>query len=163
MSWDFIKGNLQEGYSSNYRWLRFLFKNFTSHAIKRRQHSIQRDADLCVVIECLKKYADILRSKQANNHRDLQIILKLLSSRQHEQRAGIIPPESLRVTQQMLVLRSSAQKCSMAVSDDDNTILILFSGQQHRFQSDRAIDICSQARAQNVSSVEAKVVAHWNL
>ena len=34
-----------------------------------------------------KKYADILRSKQANNHRDLQIILKLLSSREHEQRA----------------------------------------------------------------------------
>ena len=34
-----------------------------------------------------KKIADILRSKQANDHRDLQIIPKLLSSRQHEQRA----------------------------------------------------------------------------
>ena len=50
----------------------------------------------------------------------------------------------------------------MAVSDDNTTILILFSGQQHIFQFDRAIDICSQARAQNFSSVEAKVVAHWN-
>ena len=102
--------------------------NFTSHAIKRRQHSIDRDADLHVVIECLKKNADTLRSKQENNHGNLEIILKLLSSRQHEQRAGIIPKESLRVTQHMLVLRSSAQKCSMAVSDDNNTILILFSG-----------------------------------
>ena len=35
----------------------------------------------------LQKNADTLQSKQANNHRDLQIILKLLSSRQHEQRA----------------------------------------------------------------------------
>ena len=30
-------------------------KNFTSHAIKRRQHSIEIDVDLHVVIECLKK------------------------------------------------------------------------------------------------------------
>ena len=29
-----------------------------------------------------------------------------------------------------------------------------------QFSFDRAIDICSQARAQNISSVEAKVVAH---
>ena len=82
--------------------------NFTSHTIKRRQHSIDRGVDLHVVIECLKKNADTLRSKQENNHGNLEIILKLLSSRQHEQRAGIIPTESLRVTQQMLVLRSSA-------------------------------------------------------
>ena len=61
--------------------------NFTSHAIKRRQHSIERDVDLHVVIECLKKNTNTLRSKQANNHRDLQIILKLLSSRQQEQHA----------------------------------------------------------------------------
>ena len=78
--------------------------NFTSHAIKRRQHSIERDVDLHVVIECLKKDADTLRSKEANNHRDLQIILKLLSSRQHEQRAWIIPTESLRVMQQMFCM-----------------------------------------------------------
>ena len=76
--------------------------NFTSHAIKRRQHSIERDVDLHVIIECLRKNADTLRPKEANNHRDLQIILKLLFSRQHEQRAWIIPTESLRVTQQML-------------------------------------------------------------
>ena len=55
--------------------------NFTSHAIKRRQHSILRDAD-------------ILRSKEANNYRDLQIILQLLSSRQHVQPAWMIPTES---------------------------------------------------------------------
>ena len=61
--------------------------NFSSHAIKRQQHSIERDVDLHVVIECLKKNADTLRSKQANNHRDLQSILKLLSRRQHELRA----------------------------------------------------------------------------
>ena len=61
--------------------------NFTSHAIKRRQHSIERDVDLHVGIKCLKKRCYTLRSKQANNQRDLQIILKLLSSRQHEQRA----------------------------------------------------------------------------
>ena len=102
--------------------------NFTSHAIKRRQHSIERDVDLHVIIECLRKNADTLRPKEANNHRDLQIILKLLFSRQQERRAWIIPTKSLRVTQQMLVLGSSAWKCSMAVSDNDNTILILFSG-----------------------------------
>ena len=34
-----------------------------------------------------KKKFYTLRSKQANNHRDLQITPKLLSSRQHEQRA----------------------------------------------------------------------------
>ena len=90
--------------------------NFTSHAIKLRQHSIERDVDLHVVIECLKKNVDTLRSKEANNHRDLQIILKLLSSRQQERRAWIIPTESLWVTQQMLVLRSSAWKCSMVVT-----------------------------------------------
>ena len=102
--------------------------NFTSHAIKRRQHSIERDVDLHVIIECLRKNADTLRPKEANNHRDLQIILKLLFSRQQERRAWIIPTKSLRVTQQMLVLGSSAWKCSMAVSDNNNTILILFSG-----------------------------------
>ena len=37
-SWDFIKGNLQEAYWSNTAGS-FLV-NFTSHAIKRRQHSI---------------------------------------------------------------------------------------------------------------------------
>ena len=58
--------------------------NFTSHAIKLRQHSIERDVDLHVVRECLKKKKE-------------------------------------------LVLRSSAWKCSMAVSDNDNTVLILFS------------------------------------
>ena len=61
------------------------FINFTSHAIKRRRHSIERDVDLHVVLE--KKNADTFRLKQANNHRDLQIILKLLYSKQHEQRA----------------------------------------------------------------------------
>ena len=65
--------------------------NFTSHAIKLRQHSIERDVDLHVVKECLKKKVDTLRSKEANNHRDLQIIMKLLSRRQQEQRAWIIP------------------------------------------------------------------------
>ena len=95
--------------------------NFTSHVIKRRQHLIEKDEDLHAVIEW-KKNCYTLRSKQANNHRDLQITPKLLSSRQHEQRAWIIPTESLRVMQQMLVWRSSAWKCSMAVSDNDNTI-----------------------------------------
>ena len=47
----------------------------------------------------------------------------------------------------------------MAVSDNDNTILILFSGSRHSFWSDRTIDICSRARAQNFSSVKAEVVA----
>ena len=61
--------------------------NFINHAITLRQHSIERDVDLHVVIECLKKNVDTLRSKEANNHRDLQIIMKLLSSRQQEQRA----------------------------------------------------------------------------
>ena len=86
MSWDFfIKGICRKPTGQNTA-VSFLM-NFTSHAIKRRQHSIERDVDLHVVIECLKKDADTLRSKEANNHRDLQIILKLLSSRQHEQRA----------------------------------------------------------------------------
>ena len=40
--------------------------NFTSHAIKRRQHSIERDVDLHLVIKCVKKIEDTLRSKQAN-------------------------------------------------------------------------------------------------
>ena len=40
--------------------------NFTSHAIKLRQRSIERDIDLHVVIECLKKNVDNLRSKEAN-------------------------------------------------------------------------------------------------
>ena len=96
--------------------------NLTSHVIKHRQHLIERDEDLHAVIEWKNKKSYTLRSKQANNHRDLQITPKLLSSRQHEQRAWIIPTESLRVTQQMLVWRSSAWKCSMAVSDNDNTI-----------------------------------------
>ena len=52
--------------------------------MKRRRHSIERDVDLHVVI---KKNADTFRSKQANNHRDLQIVLKLLYSKQHEERA----------------------------------------------------------------------------
>ena len=38
-----------------------------------------------VVIACLKKICN-LQSKQINNHRDLQTILKLLFSREHEQR-----------------------------------------------------------------------------
>ena len=63
------------------------FLNFTSHAIKLRQHPIERDADLHVVIEFFQKNSDTLRSKGANNHRDLQIIIKFLSSRQQEQRA----------------------------------------------------------------------------
>ena len=61
--------------------------NFTSHVIKRRQHSIEKDENLHAVIELKKKNCYTLRSKQANNHRDLQITPKLLSSRQHEQRA----------------------------------------------------------------------------
>ena len=61
--------------------------NFTSHAIKLRQNSIERGVDLHVVIECLKKNIVTLRSKEANNHKDLQIIMKLLSSRQQEQHA----------------------------------------------------------------------------
>ena len=40
--------------------------NFTNHAITLRQHSIERDVDLHVVIECLKKNVDTLRSKEAN-------------------------------------------------------------------------------------------------
>ena len=42
------KGNLQD-------LLAHSLMNFTSHAIKHRQHSIERDVDLHVVIECLKK------------------------------------------------------------------------------------------------------------
>ena len=42
----------------------------------------------CVfILECLKKNVDTLRSKEENNNRDLQIIMKLLSSRQQEQRS----------------------------------------------------------------------------
>ena len=86
MSWDFfIKGICRKPTGQNTAGS--FFMNFTSHAIKRRQHSIERDVDLHVVIECLRKNADTLRPKEANNHRDLQIILKLLFSRQHEQRA----------------------------------------------------------------------------
>ena len=84
MSWDFfIKGICRKPTGQNTAGS--FFMNFTSHAIKRRHHSIERDVDLHVVKECLKKNA--LRSKQANNNRDLQIVLKFLSSRQHEQRA----------------------------------------------------------------------------
>ena len=80
MSWDFfIEENLQEAYWSKYCWLTL---NFRSHAIKRRERSIERGVNLYVVIEYLKKNADTSRSKQANNSRDLQIILKLLSCRQ---------------------------------------------------------------------------------
>ena len=80
MSWDFfIEENLQEAYWSKYCWL---ILNFRSHAIKHRERSIERVVNLHVVIEYLKKNADTSRSKQANNHRDLQIILKLLSCRQ---------------------------------------------------------------------------------
>ena len=58
--------------------------NFTSHAIKRRQHSTERDVDLHLVIKCVKKLRILYdRSKQINI-RDLQNILKLLSSREHE-------------------------------------------------------------------------------
>ena len=62
--------------------------NLTNHANNRRRHSIERDVDLHVVIEKKNKQknSNTLRSKQANKHRGLQIILKLLSSRQHEQR-----------------------------------------------------------------------------
>ena len=45
----------------------------------------------------------------------------------------------------------------MAVSDNDNAIFGIVA------KIDRAIDISSQARAQNFSSVEAEVVALWNL
>ena len=80
MSWDFfMEENLQEAYWSKYCWL---ILNFRSHAIKRREYSIERGVNLHVVIEYLKKNADTSRSKQANNPRDLQIILKLLSCRQ---------------------------------------------------------------------------------
>ena len=86
MSWDFsIKGICRKPTGQNTAGS-FLM-NFTSHAIKRRQHSIERDVDLHVVKECLEKKNNALRSKQANNYRGLQIVLKLLSSRQHEQRA----------------------------------------------------------------------------
>ena len=94
-----------------------------SHAIQRRQHLIERDVYLHAVTECLK-IEDILRLKQVNTHRYLQNILKLFSSRQREQRPRIIPTKSLRVTPQILFWRSSTWKCSMAVSDNDNNILV---------------------------------------
>ena len=73
----FVKGNLQEAYWLKYCWL--------IHAVKRRQHSIWRDVDLYVAIECLKKKCRHFMIAASNhNRRDLQIILKLLSSRQHE-------------------------------------------------------------------------------
>ena len=53
----------------NWLCLRIFYKKFTrslpvkiflahslSHAIQRRQHSIERDVDLHVIIECLKKF-----------------------------------------------------------------------------------------------------------
>ena len=83
--------------------------NLNSHANNRRRLNRKRCRFTC---NNRKKNSDTLRSKQANKHRDLQVILKLLSSRQHEQRAWLILTESLRVTQQMLVLQSSAWKCS---------------------------------------------------
>ena len=119
--------------------------NFASNAIKRRQHSIERDVD--VEIECFKN-AILLRSKRANNHGDLENILKLLSS------------IYIHATG---VWRSSAWKCSLAASADDNTILILFSEQLHSLQFDRAIDISSQARTKNFSSVKAEIFTHWGL
>ena len=64
-----------------------LLAHSLSYAIQHQQHLIERDVDLHVVLECLKKRAGILRSKQSISHRDLQNILKLLFSRQHEQRA----------------------------------------------------------------------------
>ena len=73
-----------------------------SHAIQRRQYSIERDVDLHVVIECLKKKCRYLTIEQANTQRYLQNILKLLSSRQHEQPLCKIPTKSLRVTPQIL-------------------------------------------------------------
>ena len=125
MSWDFfIEENLQEAYWSKYCWL---ILNFRSHAIKRREYSIERGVNLYVVIEYLKKM-------QILHDRSKQIIPEICrlfwncyrADSWHEQRGWIISTESLRVTQQMLVLRTSAWKCSMVVSDNDNTILIYF-------------------------------------
>ena len=92
--------------------------------------------------------SDILRSN----------ISKLISSRQHEQRAWIIP-SSPRITQQMLVWRSSEWNCLMAVGDNDNTILVLFSEyQQSIFKFDKAIDISSQPRGQNFPLLRPKLL-----
>ena len=49
----FVKGNLQEAYYQNISGL--FVMNFSSHVIKRRQHSIERDEDLHAVIEWKKK------------------------------------------------------------------------------------------------------------
>ena len=73
----------------------------------------------------LEKNADILLLQLENTHRDLQNILKLISSRQHEQCARITPTKSL-VTPQVLIWWRSAWKCSIAVFDNDNTIIVLF-------------------------------------
>ena len=93
-----------------------------------------------------------LRSKQANKHRDLQNILKLSSSTQHKQRL-INSTKSLRVTQQMLIWRSSAWKCLMAVIDNDNAILILF----YTVFSSMELLIFPLKRGQNLSSVKAEI------
>ena len=41
-----------------------LLTHSLSYAIQHQQHLIERDVDLHVVLECLKKRAGILRSKQ---------------------------------------------------------------------------------------------------
>ena len=48
--------------------------------------TLERCRFICSSRMLEKKHLDILRSKQANNDRDYSEILKLISSRQHEQR-----------------------------------------------------------------------------
>ena len=125
MSWDFfIEENLQEAYWSKYCWLTL---NFRSHAIKRRERSIERGVNLYVVIEYLKKNADTSRSKQANNSRDLQIILKLLSCRQlawTTRLNNFHGKPSRHATD--VGFANLCMEMLMVVSDNDNTILIYF-------------------------------------
>ena len=59
--------------------------------------------------------------------------------------------------------RSSASKCSMALSNNDKTNLVYFRNSSTVFEFDKAIDISSQAKGQNFSSVKAAVVAHGSL
>ena len=56
--------------------------NLTSHANNRRRLNRKRCRFKCSN-RIKKKNSDTLRSKQANKHRDLQIILNFLSSRQN--------------------------------------------------------------------------------
>ena len=79
----------------------------------------------------LEKREDILRSRQADSYRDLQNIVKFLSSRQHEQRKVFGSRCTSLCTCQFW--RSSARKCSMAVSVNDNTILVLSLEQWRSF------------------------------